>query len=419
MSKILYCIDYRYTNEWKVEMGDTEISASDWARGILLSILASVIGGISKLSIRKSWLLVGVQRTNDAANNSVPLLEAANGTNTSRPSRTGEEDEEQEDDDRRHSVWVPYALRYLGMFGMSVLNPICCVLAMNYASPSILAPFSGLTLVWVILGSPYINNEMPTSQQMVSCCFIILGEAIVAVFGDHTNSNGTTVEDVKASYRKPAFLVYFAGLAVYLLMLLYWIRFCESHVLKRFAWGCSGGAITGAQNFLKDALIVLHATPTGQRVPVLFVVFLGLAGGTAFAGLLLLTACMKRYDATYSAATFVGSFVVSASIMAIVHYDTFGELDGILNYVMYPFGMTVLMLGVYGLVRETGEVPLGEHDEESDATRQQQQQQHQDAGGALPNESSDVEGLFRYAEVEEDERGRIITRRLPVPTDTH
>jgi hypothetical protein len=61
VSKILYRIDYRYTNEWKVEMGDTEISASDWARGILLSILASVIGGISKLSIRNLWLLVGVR----------------------------------------------------------------------------------------------------------------------------------------------------------------------------------------------------------------------------------------------------------------------------------------------------------------------------------------------------------------------
>ena len=33
------------------------ISATDWAKGILLSILASIIGGISKLAIRKSWLM--------------------------------------------------------------------------------------------------------------------------------------------------------------------------------------------------------------------------------------------------------------------------------------------------------------------------------------------------------------------------
>jgi hypothetical protein len=36
--------------------------------------------------------------------------------------------------------------------------------------------------------------------------------------------------------------------------------------------------------------------------------------------LLCLSSCMKRYDATYSAAMFVVSFVISASLMSAVHY---------------------------------------------------------------------------------------------------
>ena len=67
------------------------------------------------------------------------------------------------------------------MFGMSVLNPICCVLAMNYASPSILAPFSGLTLVWVILLSEVVTSEKPSMRQILACSFIVSGEVIVAV----------------------------------------------------------------------------------------------------------------------------------------------------------------------------------------------------------------------------------------------
>ena len=67
---------------------------------------------------------------------------------------------------------------------------------MNYASPSILAPFSGLTLVWVILFSPLVNNEKPSSRQVLACCFIISGEVIVAMFGDHTNDDDVTVEEV-------------------------------------------------------------------------------------------------------------------------------------------------------------------------------------------------------------------------------
>jgi len=33
------------------------VTASDWVKGIALSVAASIIGGASKLAIRKSWLL--------------------------------------------------------------------------------------------------------------------------------------------------------------------------------------------------------------------------------------------------------------------------------------------------------------------------------------------------------------------------
>lgn len=176
----------------------------DWAKGILLSILASIIGGISKLAIRKSWLLQaqtnngrggGYERGSLSADGN--LLQTEEPDNITNDNILSRDDEEQLfDEQRQRSNFMPYIIRYSGMFGMSVLNPICCVLAMNYASPSILAPFSGLTLVWVILGSPLVNNEKPSSRQILACCLIISGEVIVAVFGDHTNDENVTVEDV-------------------------------------------------------------------------------------------------------------------------------------------------------------------------------------------------------------------------------
>ncbi len=60
---------------------------------------------------------------------------------------------------------------------------------------------------------------------------------------------------------------------------------------------------------------------------------------------------MKRYDATYSAAMFVVSFVISASLMSTVHYHTFEHLNGITNYIMYPLGLTMLLLGAFVLVK--------------------------------------------------------------------
>lgn len=135
------------------------------------------------------------------------------------------------------------------------------------------------------------------------------------------------------------------------MLMIYLINFSHNFFLRRFAWGCTGGAITGTQNFLKDSLTIIKAS--NGKWPLLLYLLISLAGISAFVGLLFLTACMKRFDATYASASFVGSFVVSASIMAAVHYDTFAQLSGVLNYILYPSGIIVLMIGVYLLVKES------------------------------------------------------------------
>ena len=40
-------------------MADAAVTATDWMWGIIYSVLASIIGGASKLAIRKSWIIHG------------------------------------------------------------------------------------------------------------------------------------------------------------------------------------------------------------------------------------------------------------------------------------------------------------------------------------------------------------------------
>ena len=91
---------------------------------------------------------------------------------------------------------LSWALYLSGMIGMSFLNPLCCVLAMKYANPSILAPFSGLTLVWVVLFAGVAVGERASIGQRVACAFIVVGEVMVAIFGDHTNGEDRGVDEV-------------------------------------------------------------------------------------------------------------------------------------------------------------------------------------------------------------------------------
>lgn len=157
----------------------------------------------------------------------------------------------------------------------------------------------------------------------------------------------------RTSYSDPLFLSYFAALSVYVALLLYWMYLSDNHFLRKFAWGNCGGSLAGLQNFLKDSLTIRAATAADQPYPTIFWWFLAAAMVSAFGGLLVLTACLRRYDATYSAATFVGSFVVSASAMSAAHYKTFQELNGLSADILYPFGLFVLIVGVFIFVGES------------------------------------------------------------------
>mmetsp|Transcript_28007 Transcript_28007/g.41354 ORF Transcript_28007/g.41354 Transcript_28007/m.41354 type:complete len:335 (-) Transcript_28007:108-1112(-) len=311
------------------------ITASDWTKGIFLSVLATIIGGASKLAIRKSWLMeqsserYGIVKCHDT---SCELREL-----------------ESQSNNRESTKCIALVLRLSGMFGMTFLNPFCGVLAMNYASPSITAPFSGLTLVWIIMFSKTFTGEQPSNGQIFASSLIVLGEVVVAVFGDHTNDEGTTLADLEASYREPAFISFFVAMALWLLLLYYWVKYSNSSFLKRFAWGVSGGCVTGIQNFLKDCLTIIKVD---EGLPRYFFIMIACAMAAAFGGLLLLTACMKRYDVTYSSAMFVGSYVVVVSIMSSVHYNTFQNLEDVINYILYPTGLAIIMTGVWILLKE-------------------------------------------------------------------
>jgi drug/metabolite transporter (DMT)-like permease len=399
------------------------MSGINWAKGVGYSIVASLIGGASKLAIRKSWLMVEKRINNqnqhqhqhqhenqhesldqsssssncDYENGDSIIVDgsARNGVspghgagrlqtemgyyraNDGNDNANGNGNGNDSDSDfpvivnhhlnlNQHSATqkknvcstgnIALGLRFSGMIGMTFLNPLFCVLAMNYASPSILAPFSGLTLVWIVLFSETMIGEKPQRKQIIAAFLIIVGEVIVAIFGDHTNDEDVTLEDVEESYRNPYFLFFFAAMFAWFAGLIY-IIFTKSSspVLRRFAFGVAGGSLTGFQNFLKDSLTIIKAVGEEDAYPYYFYIFVVMAMASSFGGLLFLTACMKEYDATFSSAMFVGSFVISASIMSAVHYQTFQHLVGIWNWIMYPVGLIILMIGVDLLVKATAE----------------------------------------------------------------
>mmetsp|Transcript_30203 Transcript_30203/g.40331 ORF Transcript_30203/g.40331 Transcript_30203/m.40331 type:complete len:200 (+) Transcript_30203:1-600(+) len=158
------------------------------------------------------------------------------------------------------------------------------------------------------------------------------------------------MDDIREQYREPQLLAYFGGVLIWVSILALVINRGSSG-WRRFAWGLIGGSVTGVQNFIKDSLAVVHGLDGSHFPPQLFLMLL-MAGLLPLAGLLLLMQCMKRFDALYSASMFVGSLVVSSSIMAAVHYHTFDNIDRI-GLFFYPVGLLTIISGTVVLAVES------------------------------------------------------------------
>jgi len=359
-------------------MGD--IVASSWFHGLASSILASMIGAGSKLCIRRSYTLLMVNIDADKiASKNKQLLERNQNVNSEGSKREdsynneihGEEEVElcpciphqyNQAQQQQHE-WLnklfAFSLRMIGFFGMSVLGPVCNVYALQFASPSILSPIGGgLTLVWVVLFSECTIGEKPRPIQVAAVAFIVIGEIIIAITGDHSNAYSKEFKKMEQEYIDPLFLSYFSCMILWIALLVYLINY-ENKKLRRFAWGMIGGSITGMQNFIKDALAVVHRVDNGSSggklfysYPFQFYILILMAATVALTGLLLLMACMKRYDANFSASMYLGSTVISASIMSMVHYHTFDRIGSRIKSISYLMGLLTLLFGCTILANE-------------------------------------------------------------------
>jgi len=113
------------------------------------------------------------------------------------------DDNDDKNDDSTTATTIPLhvqrasrRLRWTGLFCLVLLQPVSDVLAIMHASPALLAPFSGLSLAWIMLFSKQITGEPPRRMQIVGSALIGVGLVLVVAFGDRTNNEGVTLNDV-------------------------------------------------------------------------------------------------------------------------------------------------------------------------------------------------------------------------------
>ena len=150
-----------------------------WKLGVMFGFVTSCVSALSKLAIRKSWLMLETPNVNNNNNDKSAELIIVADPKLILASRT---------------------MRWAGILGMSALNPVFDVLALSNANPSLLAPFSGLALAWIILLSEHLIGEPPQRIQICASGLVGLGLILVMAYGDHTNNEDKTLEQVVRCY---------------------------------------------------------------------------------------------------------------------------------------------------------------------------------------------------------------------------
>eukprot|EP00986_Skeletonema_menzelii_P015753 scaffold12619_cov133-Skeletonema_menzelii.AAC.2 len=349
------------------------MSSCSWITGCLFSIGASVVGAASNLCIRQSYLLQQRQSNNtktkqldvskDSTRHQLLLTSSSSRADPSPSSSLSSSCVQPPPHCRNFCNIQPLLLRTTGILGISVLNPIFNIAALHYASPSILSPLGGLTLVFMVLLSEPTIGESSSPIQLFGAALIIAGEFVLTLFGDHTNDLVLTMSDIQKQYTENAFVAYFVGLTIWMMLVALWAR-CGNPTWQRFAWGIAAGSMSGSSPFLKDSMAVLagmtasssNGEVASANVPdalltIGFYVLMLLAAMFPLSSLILSLECMKRYDATYSAACLLASQTVAATLMSTAHYHTWDHLS---SPSFYPFGLFVLLVGCIVLATEGG-----------------------------------------------------------------
>lgn len=348
----------------------------DWIKGVALAITAAVVSGVSKLLIRKSWLLEvgddprsttlkgdggenngGDDVANDLAAATLSTDEISHERlpsdgGPSSPVSYGKIDTSaaaalSSSLGRRRRRRLPLLLRACGVFGVSVLQPVFGLSAISFAPPSLLVPFAGLSLVTVVILDGPVSGEWPSAGRVGASAAVVAGGLIVALYGDRHGRED--VDEILRDWRRGA-----GTIAVEIVSAL-WLWFLAVVAIRskdfrwrRAAWGISCGTVLGWNAIVtKDTVTVLQSVKSlgfWNWPPVLFQ--LGAVSILLFlVGILLLVFSMRWFDATSLASLIVGSVIFSTSVVSAVHYNTFAHLTRT-DAVCYLVGLALVLTGL-------------------------------------------------------------------------
>jgi len=242
-------------------------------------------------------------------------------------------------------VWV------FGNVAITILGTALTLGSYAFASQALLAPLSGLTIVWnAFLSTTQWFGNATLSRNEILATFITLSGCVFIVFSGPRESKHYTLAILMELFLRIKFLI-FVSFSTGIVIVLR--RLAVSNTLpaqsKQFLAGMLPGFLGGFSNlFAKASVELLASGSLLSSFTSLLVFFTTL--GTAFHQLQWINDALAAYTPLVIVPVYQASLLLTSTVCGAVFYGDFDNL-GFLQYATFAVGVVAIIGGVVMLAR--------------------------------------------------------------------
>lgn len=294
-----------------------------WLLGVLLAVFGTLVGTIGKQMIRRSEMYKQDRR------------------------------------ERESSIMFS-----VGLALQVALNPLCDLAGYALAPASVIAPVTGMDIVWNTVIAPCSLNETLTSRRLLSTIIIFFAATTSVLFRQINEVKWTAAYVEMVLWQNRTMLYAICFIAWYLWNVVVQMRFEKGSPIRGFSLGATAGTLAGNMWCTKITAVLLEQCMSGHcDAWGHWVSWICLFGGVFFAtsNLYYISRGMQQHEALFMVTVYMGANIATNSLSAIV---VLGEMDDAPWWKLAGYTFCILMMMVGMALLTSGEKDLQARDME-------------------------------------------------------
>jgi len=240
-----------------------------------------------------------------------------------------------------------------------VINPIMDILSLAFASPTLLTPLAGTTLVWNVILAHFILKEQLTIYAVAGSGIALVGCVLVGVFGPKEDPTFKNYDEIMDLWNKKTFHVYAFCLLVVISFFGMLMKVGTHHV-RGICYALVAGTFSGLFFSLKCSVELVRIGATHHIFTYLIILS---AAATPLIGILILYFGLKEYDALVLLPMYHAALVLTGTTSSAIFFK---DLEGLnlVRAIVFSVAIVIIILGavvvsIHGLVIESDDEKKG------------------------------------------------------------